>query len=182
VHNAQGCRVFIAFLRTVSVLVIVSCGLQVVSARAQEKAYGVRAGLVAISHGEGNHGMFDAFYDVPIGDVIFSPELVVISSAHSEEPAFGLEMMFRRYLMKSNWNMTLDAGAQFVVWDTITTAGGPPKRAHIGVPLRLAGQVPIHGKAEIEVMLTYTPLFFLGAQAYYRSLFGALAGIRILVP
>lgn len=163
------------------VLVVLAVLLQISDSHAQDKAYGVRAGLAAISNGEGNHGIFEAFYDVPMGPIMFSPELDLIT-AHAKDPAYGLSMMFRLPVYRGDWTLLADAGGQFVVWDTITTPGGPPKRAHAGIPLRLAAEVPFNRPAEFEVTLTYTLLFFLGAEPYSRSLFGVLAGIRILVP
>jgi hypothetical protein len=126
--------------------------------------------------------MFSAYYDVPMGAILFEPELVVLT-AESPEPAYGIAIKIRKELAEIHGvGVIADIGGQFVVWDTITSAGGPPKRAHAGLPIDLSAVVPMGSSVNFELTLTYTPLFFLGADPYRRSLFGALAGIRILVP
>lgn len=126
--------------------------------------------------------MFSAYYDVPMGAILFEPELVVLT-AQSPEPAYGLAIKIRKQIVQTSAiGVIADVGGQFIVWDTITTAGGPPKRAHFGLPLDISAVVPLGSHLNFELTLTYTPLFFLGADPYRRSLFGALAGIRILVP
>jgi hypothetical protein len=132
-------------------------------------AYGARFGIEAMKDSM-PRSRFEAFYDVPIGDVLFTPEAHI---SGFENLAFGIAPQVKMGLSKSS-RVTpfISLGFDFTVWPNDVTMG-PILTASLATTVVEPVQLELTGEVH--------PLWYLGT-GHRAILFGILAGIRIPVP
>jgi hypothetical protein len=140
----------------------------IVSAPKYTRAFGVRVGNGAITKDRA-YTVLNAFYDIPIGHIVFSPELKFFLA---DPIAFGMETRFKFGLWQTNLlRASGSISTEVEVWEN---------RMSIGLPVSLLFDLPISDWLEFELMGTASPMLFLGVNG--RAIFfGIFAGVRIPV-
>jgi hypothetical protein len=123
--------------------------------------FGANAGY---SHAPTDAGMqIEAFYDVPIGLLYFSPGVKVMFSDNS---MFSVDTRIRFPLFGSN--LHLGFGGNVMIWED---------RASIGVPIEFTYPVPLAPRLQLNTGVAVTPHFFLGKEKD-GVMYSAFIGIR----
>lgn len=121
------------------------------SLRAQSKdlvaAWGVNGGhnISPTSNGF----QLEAFYDIPIGHVFFSPGIKVMFSPNA---MFSVDTRVRFPLVD---RLHLGFGGSVMIWED---------RASIGVPVELSYPIDVMSRVQLNPGLAVTPHFFLGKE------------------
>lgn len=105
----------------------------------------------------------EAYYDVPIGLVYFSPGMKVMFSVNS---MFTVDTRIRFPVFKGD--LHLSAGASVMIWED---------RASIGIPIEITYPVPIAPRLQLNTGVAVTPHFFLGKEKD-GVMYSAFIGIR----
>jgi hypothetical protein len=140
-------------------------------------AFGFRLGAAYFNDGEAKF-VTHAYYQIPIGAVLLSPGLVLMTggnglSAYSEfNSSFGLELWFifpgqRKKKLGGNESFG-SFGGEFMIWGD---------RASAGVPIAYSYDLGISNSTSLELTAMITPLIFLGGEGT-RVYFSILAGLR----
>ena len=127
-------------------------------------AWGVNAGHSFSNTDDGF--TVDAFYDVPIGSVYFSPGMRVMFSVNS---MFSVETRVRFELIAER--LLLGAGANVMIWED---------RAAIGIPVELTAPIRLLSRLQLNPGVAFVPHFFLGKEKD-GALTTVFVGLRVPV-
>lgn len=124
-------------------------------------AWGVNAGHSISPTDRGFQ--IEAFYDIPIGHVYFSPGAKVMFSGNA---MFSIDTRVRFPLI-GDW-LLFGFGGNVMVWED---------RASIGIPLEFTHPISLLPRLQLNTGITATPHFFLGKEKD-GVLYTAFLGIR----
>ena len=151
-----------------------------IASRAMQSAFGFRAGPW-LQKGERPDGILQGYYDIQLGDVLFSPTIDLLPivpgvGRHNDSVltlrGIGVETRVRISLGEtptSLWYLT--TGFNFVVW---------PSDASVGLPLMAAYSHALSQAVQLEFEAGVTPSYYLATDRI-TPIFGILAGLRFPV-
>jgi hypothetical protein len=124
-------------------------------------AWGFNGGFSAAPTSKGPQ--IEAFYDVPIGHVLFSPGIKVMFSDNS---MFSMDTRIR-FRLFSDW-LLFGFGGNLMVWED---------RAAIGIPLEFSHAIQLKPRFQLNTGIHVTPHFFIGKEKD-GVMYTAFIGIR----
>ncbi len=92
----------------------------------------------------------EAFYDIPIGHVFFSPGMKVM---FSENSMFSVDTRIR-FPLFSDW-LLFGFGGSVMIWED---------RASIGIPLEFSHPIQLMPRLQLNTGVHVTPHFFIGKE------------------
>lgn len=130
-------------------------------------AYGINGGFGVAPEQRGL--LAEAYYDVPIASLYFSPGLRFLLL--NPNSMFSVEVRVKAQLWSGSTLGFLSFGGNFMTWED---------RANFGIPVDFSVAVPLAERLQLTVGANATPLFYLGPEKD-AGMFGIFAGLRFPV-